>query len=268
MPFQRKRLSRPCGRTPLFWHWLLALWLGTHLLAAPDVRAGALTVVLKNSKDVARVGVVNRWDRDGNPRAPVDPKAKISAPRFTATATRAGPGRWVFSDLPPATYDLIILLRDRVRIEGFHYPPVLEFDEFLEHEGNVPPDVRETIESDIAQSRHYENKVTPLYMSGNEKRVRVLVQLLRDKPTSYDGQYGEQVATLRHEVWQFTNNYGGWAKEKRTRVLDRVLMGKAQLRQWTWVWTPRLGGVDVGEDKAVVKYTIPEQWNPSRGRGW
>lgn len=269
MPFPRTQIPPPCRRLPLAWRGFLALGLvlGSPPLTAADVPAASLTVVLRNSRDVMRVGVVDRWDRDGHPRVPLERQAKIGTPHFTATATRTGSDRWVFSDLPPATYDLVILLRDRVRIEGFHYPPVLEFDEFLEHDDNVPADVRETIESEIAESRHYENKVAPLYMSGDQKMVRVLVQLLRDKPTSYDRKHGEQVATLRHEVWQFTNNYGGWMKEKRTRVLDRVLMGKAKLRQWTWVWVPRLGGINVEGAEAVVRYTIPQQWNRSRHRG-
>ena len=38
--------------------------------------------------------------------------------------------------------------------------------------------------------KHYENKVVPLYLSGDEKQVRILMQLVRDLPTSYDAEYG------------------------------------------------------------------------------
>ena len=148
----------------------------------------------------------------------------------------------------------MILLKGRVRIEGFHYPPVLEFDEFLTYKDGLKDEARQAISSDIAQSRHYENKVAPLYMSGDEKSVRVLVQLLRDEATSYDGDYGEPVATVRHEVWQYSHNYGAWTKEKRTRVLDRILTAKRELHQWTWVWVPQLGGITVGPDDVIVRY--------------
>ena len=236
--------------------------------SASNLQAGELAVILQNAQGVSAVGAFNRWDQDGNPRVPVNPKAKIDAPPYTARARQEKGGRWVFADLPAGRYDLVVMVGDRVRLEGFHYPPVLEFDEFLKH-GRLPdPDARETIVSDIAQSRHYENKVTPLYMSGDDKVIRVLVQLLRDKATSYDSQYGQQVATLRHEVWQYTNRYGAWTKEKRTRVLDRILMGKRDLRQWAWVWIPELGGMDVpAKGATTVRYTIPKKLKAPEVRG-
>ena len=50
---------------------------------------------------------------------------------------------------------------------------------------------------------------------------------------------------MRHEIWQFSWNYGAWQKERRTRVLDRILMHRDQLRKWTWLWDAKLGGVEV-----------------------
>lgn len=246
------------------WSLLLLLVSGLPWGSRPRcVSAGELTVVLENASGVTKVGAVDRWDRDGNPRVPVDPKARIDAPPLTASARQVRRGRWVFSQLPPGTYDLVIMTSDQVRIEGFHYPAVLEFDEFQRHEEGLDDEIRQVIVSDIAQSRHYENKVTALFMSGDAKVVRVLMQLLRDEPTSYDSEYGEPVATLRHEVWQYTNSYGAWTKEKRTRVLDRVLMGKRLLQQWTWVWLPQLGGIAVEEQDVIIRYRIPDSWRTS-----
>lgn len=230
-------------------------------------RAGELTVLLRYAEKVTFVGAMNRWDTDGNARQKVDPKAKIDVPAVTATAKHSENGRWVFADLPPGRYDLVILADPRIRIEGFHYPPVLEFDPFVMHTGDAPKSPREIVAKEISQSRHYENKVTPLYFAGDAKQIRVFVQLLRDKPTSYDGQYGEQIATFRHEVWQFTNCYGGWMKEKRTRVLDRVLMPKRELRRWTWIWQPRLGGIEVDKEPVVVEYDLPHKRDTSHVRG-
>lgn len=228
--------------------------------------ASDLTVDLGQSKGVSLVGAINRWDADGNQRRPVDPKARIEAPAVDARAVQEG-NRFVFHDLPAGRYDLVVLADGQVRIEGFHYPPVLEFDEVLPPDSAVPPDTREWVANDIARSKHYENKVRPLFFAGDEKQVRVLVQLLRDKPTSFDAEFGARVATLRHEVWQYTNRYGGWVKEKKTKVLDRIIMAKDSLRRWTWVWEPALGGIELGDKPVNLSFQVPERFDPEAARG-
>ena len=127
-------------------------------------------------------------------------------------------------------------------------------------------ETRDWIVKHIAKSQHYENKVAPLFLAGDEKQVRILVQLVRDKPTSYDGDFGAPVATVRHEVWQYTNNYGGWVKDRRTEVLDRILMARSEFQRWTWVWEPRLGGIEVGTKPVTVSYELPEKFDPQRQR--
>ncbi len=213
------------------------------------------------------VGALERWDQDGNPRRMVDPKARIDAPAIDHAARQLTAGTWVFADLPAGRYDLVILAEPNVRIEGFHYPPVLEFDPILVQGTPPASSIQKVIVEQIAAERHYENKVSPLYLAGDERQVRVLVQLLRDKPTSFDGQLGQQAATLRHEVWQFTNRYGGWSKEKRTRVFDRILMPLADLRKWTWVWDARLGGIEVNDGDRVVEYSMPARRDEASTRG-
>ena len=69
--------------------------------------------------------------QDGNHRNLPDPKAKIDATAVDAAAEKTGGGTWVFKNLPAGKYDLVILAKDRVRIEGFQYPPVKEFDPFI-----------------------------------------------------------------------------------------------------------------------------------------
>ena len=71
--------------------------------------------------------------------------------------------------------------------------------------------------------------MTPLFLAGDEKQVRILVQLVRDRETSFDGDFGAPVATVRHEVWQYTNHYGGWVKDRKTEVLDRILMAAERI---------------------------------------
>jgi hypothetical protein len=231
--------------------------------------AGELVVSLGKSEKIALVGAIQRWDDAGKPRAPVDPNAKIGSPRVDARAERDDDGRWIFRELAVGTYDLVILTSGRFRVEGFRYPPISEFDGFLPADAKPPGDeTRETIVQDIAKSRHFENKVAPLYLAGNEKQVRILVQLVRDQPTSFDSDFGATAATIRHEIWQYTNNYGGWVKDRRTEVLDRVLLPREELHRWTWIWEPKLGGIEVGKKVVTVSYELPRQFDAKAARGW
>jgi hypothetical protein len=72
---------------------------------------------------------------------------------------------------------------------------------------------------------------------------------------------------LRHEIWQYTCNYGAWRKEKRTKVLDRVLLPRDELRLWTWLWDPQLGGIEVKNRPVTVKYEIPKPLKGSKLKG-
>ena len=227
------------------------------------LEAASLTVELDGFDGVTLLGAFNRWDADGNHRRPVDPKAKIGAPHVDFRASRASNNRWVFDDLPPGKYDLLIVTGDRVRIEGWTYVPVLEFDAFIAPDAAVDDDVRKIIIADVKKSPHYENKVVPLHVGGDRKTVRVLMMLIRDKPTSYRPGLG----TIRHKVWQYTYQYGGWQKERRTKVLDRILIEVAELRRWTWLWDPKLGGVEISTEPVTIEYRRPDilQTKPLKG---
>jgi hypothetical protein len=133
---------------------------------------------------------------------------------------------------------------------------VLEFDPFFPPDAEADEEVRNFITDDIRKSRHYENKVEPLYMGGEDKTIRVLVMLIRDKATSYEGIM-PGAATMRFEVWQYDWRYGAWVKDKRTKVLHRVILTRNELRQWTWLWDPKLGGIEVGSTLATVTYQMP-----------
>jgi len=230
------------------------------------LEAAKLTVDLGDSPGVTFVGAFNRWDQDGNLRKPVNKDAKIDTPEVDAAAGNTGDNRWVFENLAPGRYDLVIMVRPRLRIEGWHYAPVLEFDPFFPPDASTDQKTRKFIADHIRKSRHYENKVVPLYMGGDKKTVRVLVMLVRDKTTSYEG-IRAGAATMRHEIWQYTWNYGGWVKEKRTRVLDRTMLHRDELRQWTWLWEPRLGGIEVKSSPLVVRYELPKLSGPDKPKG-
>jgi hypothetical protein len=227
-------------------------------LAAPHGAAAArVTVELHGARGVTFVGAIARWDEDGNPRHKVDPQAKIDAPEVDAKAVADG-RRWVFDDLPQGKYDLVILAQGRLRVEGFQYAPVNEFDPFFPPDASTDQQTRQFILDDIKTAPHHENKVEALYLGGDKKAVRVLVSLIRDKPTSYEKEF-PGAATVRHEIWQYTWRYGAWQKEKRTRVLDRIMLPREELCQWTWRWDPKLGGIDVKDKPITIEYDLPER---------
>ena len=248
-----------------------AYFLLTGLFSPADLShrtdAGELSVTVPNAPAELTVGVIRRWDADGNPLRPVNPKARIDSPELTAVARKLGADSWHFDKLAPGRYDLVLLTKGRVRIEGFTFVPVLEFDAWMAPDARPTPEVWEKVRADIAGSRHYENKVVPLFQAGDEKKIRVFMQLVRDEATSFDAEFGQPVATIRHEVWQFTNQYGGWVKEKRTRVFDRALVAKAELQQWTWVWDPRLGGIEIAARPVKFNYPWPKSSTSEALRG-
>lgn len=229
------------------------------VLVLPTAASSAadLTVNLSGSEKITYVGAFQRWDMDGNPTRPVNAKAKIDQPEVDAVATRAGEGKWVFKNLKPGKYDLVLMGENRLRIEGWEYAPVLEFDPFFPPTASVTDEaVRDYIVNDIKNSRHYENKVVPLQLGGDSKNVRVLVMLIRDKRTSYEGDF-PGAATMRFEIWQYDYKYGGWEKNRRTRVMHRVLLHRDELRKWTWLWEPKLGAIEVGSKDISLDYTVP-----------
>jgi len=183
-----------------------------------------------------------------------------------AAAEKTVGDKWTFKNLPAGKYDLVILGKDQVRIEGFQYPPVKEFDPFFPTDSTVDDETRDFIIDDIKKSPHYENKVVPLYLGGDAKAVRVLVMLIRDKPTSYEGE-SPGAATIRHEIWQYSWNYVAWQKEKRTKVMDRILMPRDQLRKWTWVWDAKLGGIEVKGQPVSIEYELPKSASEQKLKG-
>jgi hypothetical protein len=250
------------------WGCVAAVSLGLLVVAQRPCEAAKLTVELGQVKDIKRVGAIARWDQDGNFKKEVDPKAKIDAPPAEYWANDAGGGKWEFKDLPKGRYDLVIMGQDKLRVEGFEYGPVLEFDPFIPGDAKVADDEdREWILNDIKKSQHYENKVMPLLAGqGKKKVIRVLVMLIRDKETSYEADM-PGAATMRHEVWQYDWNYGGWQKNKRTRVLDRVILPRDDLRKWTWLWEGKLGGIKVEKTPITIKYDLAEALKAKKLQG-
>jgi hypothetical protein len=149
------------------------------------------------------------------------------------------------------------MMDGRRRIEGFQYVPMKEFDSFLPPNASIDDETRETILDDVKNSQHYENIVEPLYLAGNQKEVRLLMMLIRDKPTTYDKEL-PGAATIRHEMWLYNWHYGAWQKDRRTKVLDRAILNRDELHKWTWLWDPKLGGIEIGVKPVTIKYALPD----------
>ncbi len=289
-------------------------WMVVFVVNTPscELHAADLTLEISGAdrERIEQVGLIHRWDADGNAVKPLDTKQKIESPAFDYIAKRSGTGktdRWIFQDLEPGRYDVVLLGANYLRIDGYGYPPVLEFDPFMGAVSATRPALRAWVANDVVRSRHYENIVQPLTVgddvSGAEdepvlvlenakvskseldpKRkvrleegeadefddgtedtstqpevIRTLVMLIRDEVTSYEGEMPD-AATIRHEVWQYTYHYGGYQKEKRTRVFDRAILPRDELRRWTWLWDARLGDVviDSAGDSRTLRWTMPD----------
>ena len=82
------------------------------------------------------------------------------------------------------------------------------------------------------------------------------MMLIRDQQTSYEGDF-PGAATMRFEIWQYDYQYGGWTKNRRTRVMHRVLLHRDELRKWTWLWEPKLGAIEVKSSDMTIDYAVP-----------
>ena len=38
--------------------------------------------------------------------------------------------------------------------------------------------------------------------------------------------------------------------------MDRVLLPRDELRRWTWLWDPKLGGIEVQASLLAIPYTL------------
>jgi hypothetical protein len=111
----------------------------------------------------------------------------------------------------------------------------------------------------------FENKKRVLDLDGTGDRARVLVEKLRDEPTTLPTQ--EPTAFWRVEILDFRKYYGGWNSEKYT-CLVREQVPIRKFRTYRWMFEKRLGGVRVarGGVSAVPDYEVPGTLDPARGR--
>ncbi|KPJ57747.1 MAG: hypothetical protein AMS16_00840 [Planctomycetes bacterium DG_58] len=133
----------------------------------------------------------------------------------------------------------------------------------------VPPELtekdRKWLIDWVDKLKIFENKKRVLDLDGTGDRARVLVEKLRDRPTTLPAK--EPTAFWRVEIFHFQKYYGGWNKEKYT-VIVRQRVPIRKLRTYRWMFEKRLGGIRVAADAVtdVTEYEVPSKLDPARGR--
>jgi len=155
--------------------------------------------------------------------------------------------------------------------EGGKLPPAergADRSEFLAHGAVVYLGMECAILADGVFEQQVEHRASGLIERSiavyESARAGLIVGL--DRGLGLVEQILERDATIRHEVWQYSNQRG-WVKERKTKVLDRLILN-TELNRWTWIWEPQLGGIQVAAQPLEVSYTIPKQGDPSTSHGW
>lgn len=150
-------------------------------------------------------------------------------------------------DVPPGTFDLHFETTGGLKIEGA--------DLRMEVAGDAPLKGRDidSITERVLKMRTFEDRKSVLAVEGAGKHAKALVKLVRTKPTSYDGKFGEPVAVFRWEVWTFRKYTGSWVKERKYRVLRRFMVAKRKMHELRWEFRPELGGIDVEAGATVTR---------------
>jgi len=163
----------------------------------------------------------------------------------------------VFKNLLPETpYDLTLTLSDGTILQGVNLN-WYGLDVPKPDAAPLGDDDRKAITDLIKDPRAFENKQDVHFMTGDNTRVTVLVELIRDK----DFHAGEGNIIWRMELWYFENQFGGWAKVvqqnkvlRRERFKDKAAfdaaVGKIK-------WVPELGGIKLSKDKTSAEITLP-----------
>ena len=228
--------------------------------------AGTLTVDLGKSEGVTFVG-----------RGPaLGPPGQSAPARRSQGEDRRPDGRCGSQErrsrplgvrrLPPGKYDLVILAGPRLRIEGWQYAPVKEFDPFFPPTATTDDETRDFITDDIAKSPHYENKLVAACHGRRQE----------------GGPRAGDVDTRQADQLRERQPRGGHHAARDMAVfleLRRLAEGAAhpragphfaprdELRKWTWLWDPKLGGIEVTSQDATIKYELPSQAGLKKLRG-
>lgn len=221
---------------------------GTAESAEPKAAAGrSVKETIRGTIEPAgRVVKISAVDRDVKQKA-IAREVKV---REVQGRILGGGAKYVIR-VTPGTYDLHVELRSGPRLgTGPSDGRIIEGADLRtpEESGRALPlkdRDRDHIAGIVKKMRTWANEKRVLAIEGSGGRAKALVKLVRTKRTSYDKDYGEPVAVVRWEIWNFRKYTGAWRKEPKAKVLRRFLFPKRKLAEIRWEFDTSLGGVDV-----------------------
>ena len=175
-------------------------------------------------------------------------------------------GKFVIPGLPEGRYDV------RVHVEGGHIDGAdLKLDESQQSDEPLTEKDRKAILKKIENfPERYSDILRPLYLQGNHKFAKALVEKIRYRPF-HSG--AKNARNWRVEIWIFEYYYGGWVKKRHGwKVLARIRspyqMPRDKFDNLLWLFDPKLGGFDVADGKTttVPVYALPEKLDMSMGK--
>ncbi len=170
------------------------------------------------------------------------------------------PGKWLIDGLTPGSYDLCVET-ERGRFEGYS----LVSGGAAKADAPLAAEDRGKIEELFKAVKGFEDEKRILDLAGGGDRAWALVELIRRGGTSLK----PGIVTWRIERWSYEKVYGTWQRENGGhKVLRRFLVASAkEFAGWNWNFTPALGGLDIkAVERREVRWTIPEGFDPARGR--
>lgn len=160
--------------------------------------------------------------------------------------------------LPETLYGIAVILNDGTLLQGVNLN-WYSLDPAKAGAAPLDDDDRKAIADLVKNPKAFENKQNILFMTGDNTRATVLVELIRDKDFHASG--GNII--WRVELWYFENQFGGWAKVvqqnkvlRRERFKDQAAFEAATSKI---KWIPQLGGVKLSKDKPTTSITLPSE---------
>ncbi len=168
------------------------------------------------------------------------------------TQGAVGSGTIKFDNLLPLTkYDVIITLEDGTILRG------VDMGWYLTEKNPKPAEPLDDEDKTALRElfdgiKAFENKRNMLLFNGNQDRVTVLAELIRDN--SFHSAEGSEII-WRIELWYFKNQHGGWEKvQQQNQVLYRERFKSRQIYESTvkkYRYLPELGGLRFTKDEPL-----------------
>jgi hypothetical protein len=224
--------------------------LAPHAMSAD--RASTVGRIEGEIEPVGSVVKVSAVDRDVKQEA-VGKEVKVR--EIVGRILRGGAGYVI--EATPGTYDLHVELKGSPRLgDAPSDGRIIEGADLRGPERSEKPEPLKTRDrdriTDVAKKmRTWSDEKHVLAIEGAAGRAKALVKLVRTEPTSYDGEFGEPIAVVRWEIWNFRKYTGSWRREPKAKVLRRFLFPKRKLAELRWEFDPALGGVDIRPGEAT-----------------